>query len=42
MALLGCPSVRELTPDFLACSELDLAPGAPAGEGSEARRVRAV
>ena len=42
LALLGCPSVRELSPDFLACPDLDLAPGAAAGEGGETRRVRAV
>jgi len=42
MALLGCSSVRELTADYLACSDLDLAPGMLAGEGGEAKRVRAV
>jgi L-lactate dehydrogenase (cytochrome) len=42
MALLGCPSLRELTPDFLCCSELDMVPGAPVGEGVDAKRMRAI
>lgn len=42
MALLGCSSVHELTPDVLAFPELEQLLRAHAGEAAEAKRMRVI
>ena len=42
MALLGCPSLRELSEDYLSCADPLTTQRMPVGESTDVRRIRAI